>query len=277
MMARSLCFARSIAATIALLTILGVQGLLAQEDYRSLDAGRPILVTDAFPLKHKEWEIQFGVRGRVAEDRRGASGALAIEAGILRNTAFGVEFEPAVEREGGRSANGVEALSLHFLHNVVRESWGWPAVAVRVDADAPIGGRLGRNSWGISSQLVATRTLASGLRFHGNGGYAAAAARDGGDAWVAGLAADYALGFSGRMLVADVYTEIPASGGRSRLWLEVGARVQISNTSVLDLGLASRADEWRQGANMELVLGISRTFGIRSLTRVPAMPPPEIR
>jgi hypothetical protein len=79
------------------------------------------------------------------------------------------------------------------------------------------------------------------------------------------------------MLVADVYTEIPASGGRSRLWLEVGARVQISNTSVLDLGLASRADEWRQGANVELVLGLSRTFGIRSLTRVPAMPPPEIR
>ena len=34
----------------------------AQEDFRSLDAGRPLKVTDAYPKKYLEWEFQFGLR-----------------------------------------------------------------------------------------------------------------------------------------------------------------------------------------------------------------------
>lgn len=267
--------ARCLLPLVVLLATLSGDGA-AQEDYRSLDAGRPIRVTDAFPLKFKEWEVQLGVRGRWADERRGAAGAIALEAGVLRNTSFGFELEPAIEREAGESVHGIESISLHVLHNIVRESWSSPAVAVRIDADAP-GGSLGREDWGIAGQLVATRSMASGLRLHANGGYHSATRRDGDDAWLAGIAADYALGFSGRLLVADVVTEIPTNGGRSRLWVEVGGRVQISNTSVLDLGLATRADQWRDRANVEFVIGLSRTFGIGALARVPAIPAPEIR
>ena len=35
----------------------------AQEDFRSLDARRPLKVTDAYPKKYLEWEFQFGLQG----------------------------------------------------------------------------------------------------------------------------------------------------------------------------------------------------------------------
>jgi hypothetical protein len=265
------------ALAAAVLTAASPSPGCAQEDYRSLDAGRPVRVTDAFPIKFMEWEIQFGLGGRWAETQRAASSALALEAGLLRNTSFGIEIVSAFERASGQSTAGVEAVSLHMLYNILRESWGSPAFAVKLDADVPVGGDLGRQDWLVSGELVASRSVADGIRVHANGGYASGAVSDGGDVWLAGVATDLAVGYSGRLLVADVVAEIPTHGGRSRVWLEIGARVQISNTSVIDVGLASRADEWRRhGANLEIVLGFSRSFGIRGLTRVPDLPPPQI-
>lgn len=250
----------------------------AQEDYRSLDSGRPIRASDAVPLKLHEFEFQFGMRGRFGDPSSGAAGAIALEAGILPNTGLGLELEPAIERARGDSDAGIEGLSLHVMHAILREAWRRPALALRLDAGVPIGGALGRDDWGIAGQIIATRRTASGLRLHGNAGYQNASRDDGGDAWLVGLAGDYALGFSGRMLVAGVSAEVPVHGQRTRLWIETGARIQISNTTVLDLGVSTRADQWRSdGANVELIAGISRAFGIRALTPVPVLPPPAIR
>lgn len=264
-------------AAMALL-LVGTGPAYAQEDYRSLDSGRPIRASDAVPLKLREFEFQLGLRGRFAERHSGAAGAIAFEAGILPNTGLGFEIEPAVERADGNSDAGIAGLSIHVMHAILREAWSRPAFALRLDAGVPVGGALGRDDWGIAGQIIATRRTASGLRLHANAGYQNASLDDGGDAWLVGLASDYALGFSGRMLVAGVSAEVPTRGHRTRLWFETGARIQISNTTVLDLGISTRADQWQNdGANVELIVGISRVLGIRALTPVPVLRPPAIR
>ena len=57
----------------------------AQEDFRSLDAGRPLKVTDAFPKKYLEWEFQSGLKGGWAEGgRRSLEGLFELETGLFR-------------------------------------------------------------------------------------------------------------------------------------------------------------------------------------------------
>ena len=64
----------------------------------------------------------------------------------------------------------------------------------------------------------------------------------------------------------------------ARAWAELGTRVQVTNLSVIDVGLSTRLDEWDRGsANIRLVVGFSRVFGIGGLVRVPEYPDPSIR
>jgi hypothetical protein len=48
----------------AVVAILSCREAIAQEDFRSLDAGRPLKVTDAYPKKYLEWELRLGLQGR---------------------------------------------------------------------------------------------------------------------------------------------------------------------------------------------------------------------
>jgi hypothetical protein len=78
--------------------------------------------------------------------------------------------------------------------------------------------------------------------------------------------------------MADLYTEIPVDTGPTRIWVELGTRLQVSNVTVIDVGLVTRLDEWDRGAaNIGLVVGLSRVFGIGGLIRVPEYPDPRIR
>ena len=86
------------------------------------------------------------------------------------------------------------------------------------------------------------------------------------------------MGFSSRLIMGDLYTEIPVDAGPTRTWAELGTRVQVTNLTVIDMGLATRLDEWNRGvANVRLVVGFSRVFGIGGLVRVPEYPDPRIR
>ncbi|MCI0432873.1 MAG: hypothetical protein L0271_04385 [Gemmatimonadetes bacterium] len=263
---------------VMLSTVVGTTDLFAQEDFRALDPGRPVRVTDAYPIKFLEWEIQFGTRGELSEGRRSAGGTLELELGLFRNFEIGVEAEPAYERVDGRSASGLEGVAGHIMFNFNQESWSVPAFAVRIDGHAPVRGDLGRAAWAWEARAIATRSFASRLRAHLNAGYLSAASEDGGDAWLGGLALDAPIGLFSRLIVADVWTEVPVhSGGRTRVLTELGTRLQITNNSVVDIGIGSRIDEWADGrGNIQLVLGISRVFGIGGFHRVPPWPDPRI-
>lgn len=261
------------------LVLAPVAALEAQEDFRAADADRPILVEDAIPLKLREWEAAFGSRGTFGEGERGLLATLELETGLFRNGQVGVETEIGFEDpgDGASTRGGLEALGAHVLYHLRRETPGLPALAVRADVSTPGVGALGREDWGAGVTAIATRSL-DRLRLHGNAGYAVASGPDGGDYWVAGLAFDYPIGLFSRAILGDVYVEIPAHQGRTRVWAELGSRLQVSNWSVVDIGLATRLDRWEAGeANVELVIGMSRVFGIAGLIDVPPYPNPSIR
>lgn len=259
--------------------VLSGQEATAQEDFRSLDQGRPLKVTDAFPKKYLEWEFQFGLQGGWAEEGANAlGGGFVLETGLFRNFEIGAGVQLARENDGASTTSRLESLQVQALYNFKHEGWTWPAVAVQAGADAPGGSDLSREDWGWGADLFLTRSFTNLLRIHVNAGYAVASDVDGGDYWRGGVALDIPMGFSSRLIMGDLYAEIPVGTGQTRTWAELGTRIQVSNLTVIDVGLATRLDEWNDGtANIQLVVGVSRVFGIGGLVRVPEYPNPRIR
>lgn len=250
-----------------------------QEDFRSLDPDRPLHVTDAYPKKYMEWEFQMGLRGAWTEaGRKALEGLIELETGLFRNFEIGVGLEVATEDAAGVARTGIEAVELDALYNFNQEGWAWPAVSVQVGAEIPVGGDLSRDDWAWGADLILTRSFASRLRLHTNSGYVVSSRADGDDYWRGGLAFDVPMGLGSRIFMGDLYAEIPVDSGRTRVWAELGTRIQVSNVSVVDLGLATRLDEWDAGAgNVRLIIGLSRVFGIGAWVDVPKYPNPRIR
>lgn len=250
---------------------------LGQEDYRSADPDRPIKVEDAYPLKLYEWEWQLGTRAELAEgDVYGASLLLELKTGFARNWQMGVEAHGAWERIAGSLATGLEEITGHLLFNLNQESVGVPALSVRGDLFAHGVGELGRSDLGGRLKGIATTSMGR-TRLHANLGYTWAGPTDGDDMWSGGVAFDHPLGLFSRAILGDLFVELPTAGG-SRVWAELGGRLQLTNTHVLDVGVTTRLDEWADGrTNVGVVLGISRTFGIPGLVRVPDFPEVRIR
>lgn len=251
----------------------------AQEDFRSADLDRPLRVEDAYPIKRGEWEVEAGVRAGAGEEDR-AEGVLELKAGLFWNAQLGVELHGGWERietaDDEEGVTGLESAGAHALLNFNRETRSWPAFSARVDVETPGAGDLGREEWAVSVKGIATRSF-DRLRLHANAGYTAADQADGGDFWRAGLAFDYPIGLFSRAAMVDVYAEIPTADGDARVWTTLGTRWQLTNQTVLDLGVGGRVDRWVDGeGDVELVVGISRVFGVAALMDVPPYPEPPL-
>ncbi len=273
---------------VVVVVVAGLSGreATAQEDFLSLDAGRPLKVTDAYPKKYLEWEFRFGLQARwTDEGRRLFAGLIELETGLFRNFEIGAGLEVASEG-GGTSdllvhqhrSEDLHGLGVEALYNLKHEGWTWPAIAIQVGVKVPTGGHLSRGGSASSLDLLLTRSFASRLRIHVNGGYVGAALLDGDDYWRGGVAFDIPMGLSSRLIMGNLYAEFPAYFGATRAWAELGTRMQVTNLSVIDVGLATRLDEWDRGvANVRLIVGFSRVFGIGGLVRVPQYPDPSVR
>lgn len=264
---------RATARGLALLVFLGAfrhpGEASAQEDFRAADPDRPIQVEDAYPVKLGEWEFETGARGAWSEAGDEAEGSLELKAGLLLDTQIGLELEGLWNEDDGK---GLAGAALHVLHNFNRETWSWPALSARLEVETPGAGDAGHDGWGAALTGIATRSF-DRLRLHANAGYSAGDE----DFWRAGLAFDYPVGLFSRAILGDVYAELPEGRGDARVLAELGTRWQLTNWSVLDVGLGTRLDEWADGdANAALVIGLSRVFGVAALTSVPAYPDPRI-
>lgn len=249
----------------------------AQEDFRAADLDRPIRVEDAKPIEFRAWELELGSRGSLEEGTSGLQAVFELKAGLIRSAQLGLEIESALRSFGSGAGTdaGVEAVSVHLLYGVLRETPSLPALAVRLEGSTPGTGAIGHEDAQLGIKGIATRSLGR-LRLHANGGYTVASDADGADYWRVGLGTDYPIGLFSRAVLADVYAEIPTSQGRSRVWVDVGTRLQMTNRSVLDVGVSTRLDQWDDGnANVELAIGFSRVFGL--FGGAPPYPDPSIR
>ena len=264
---------------VSVAVVLSGDTVSAQEDFRSLDTGRPLQVTDAFPKKYLEWEFQFGLQGGWTEGgSRSLMGLLELETGLFRNFEIGAGLQWVTEDDGTGTTTGLEALEVEALYNFKHDGWALPGLAIQAGVEAPTGGDLSREDWAWGVDLILTRSFSNPLRIHANGGYVVASEVDGGDYWRGGVAFDVPMGFSSRLIMGDLYAEVPVDTDPTRIWAEFGTRVQVTNLTVIDVGLATRLDQWDRGVgNVRLILGFSRVFGIGGLVRVPEYPNPRIR
>lgn len=261
--------------TAAGILLTGGSPARAQEEFRAADLDRPLRVEDAYPADFREWELEAGLRsGFGATDELSAT--LELKSGLFLNGQVGIELHGGLASGDEGDAAGLENAALHLLYSLRRETWGWPAFSGRFDLETPGSGELGREGWALSVKGLATRSFGR-LRMHANLGYTAADEADEADFWRGGLAIDYPIGLFSRSVLGDVYAEIPGDGGDTRAWTTVGTRWQLTNRTVLDLGVGTRLDEWVDGdGNVELVMGISRGFGVPVLVDVPPYPDPRI-
>ena len=264
------------ARTFVLLAHLWAPPLAAaQEDFRNLDRGHPLRTEDAYPLPSGEWEVEAGLRGHLQDDASVANGAVELKTGVARNVEFGLELDGTFAGSADESA-AIEGLGAHALYGLLRETWSWPGAGLRGEVGSPGIGDEGREGWTGAVDLLLTRSLGR-LRLHANAGREWVAGVDGPDVWRVGIAADYPVGLFSRAVMADVYARLPDEGGRANVWLELGTRWQITNSTVFDLALGTRLDELTQGrGNVELGVGVSHAFGIPGLVSVAPYPHPGL-
>ena len=267
---------RTVALFAVAFSLTPVRGL-AQDDYRHADEGRPIRIEDAYPIKFGEWEWELGATGMIADGGSSSSASLAeLKYGFARNLQLGVEVHAQRARNQGVTQSGVEGLAAHVLYNLNQEGNSAPALGIRGDLTTPGVGDLRTEDWSGRLKAILTKSFGH-FRAHVNGAYSWASAIDDGDFWSVGLALDRPLGLSSKLLLGDVYLEIPTGADETRVWADVGARMQVTKTMVLDFGVTSRLDQWTDGMpNVGIVIGLSRTFGFAGLIDVPAYPNPRI-
>lgn len=270
--------ARAVAImTVVVVAALSAVSASAQEDFRSADLDRPVRVEDAVAIEMREWELELGSRAAFTEGPvRELEALFELKTGILPNTQVGVELEGVLESLGGVAGGtrtGIEGAGLHVLYGLARQTPSLPALAFRLDVASPGLGTLGNEEAQLGLKGMLTRSFRR-TRIHVNGGYVVAGDADGGDYWRLGLGTDHPVGLFSRAILADVYAELPTAD--SRVWIDLGARFQVTNLSVIDVGIATRVDQWRDDrANLELTLGFSRVFGFEP--DVPPYPNPSIR
>jgi hypothetical protein len=243
------------AATLALAAVVFAAAVPAaagaQTDYYNTDAGRPILVEDAFAIERRAFEVQAAPLR--LERARGGVYHWAIEPevafGILPRTQVEVGFPLAYVDAGvGGRTTGLAGVEISALHNLNAET-AIPALGIAASALLPAGG-LGPDRAYISAKGILTRTF-TWARFHVNGEYtfgSRPAAGDGGSAgvpelsrWMAGVAADRTFPLRSLLLTAEVFAREPLAAGEDVEWnTGGGVRYQLDPRWAVDGGFGRR-------------------------------------
>jgi hypothetical protein len=237
--------------------LLGAAALLtaarpgsAQTDYYNTDAGRPVVVEDAYPVERRAVELQAAPlrleRGRGGVYNWGIEPEFAV--GILPRTQIEVALPLAYVDAGlaGRTS-GLAGLELSALYNFNAET-AIPALAVAADVLLPVG-RLGPEEAYGSVKGIMTRTF-TWARFHANAQYTFGmepppTVGDGGgievSRWLGGLAVDRTFPLLSTLLTAELHARQPIHADEDVAWvLGTGVRRQFSPRWALDGGAGRR-------------------------------------
>jgi Putative MetA-pathway of phenol degradation len=246
--------------------------LRAQTDYYNTDAGRPILIEDAYALERRGLELQ------VAPVRLSRARGGSYTWGIEPELAFGfanrthVEFSVPLsfaDRGGKRSVAGVSGVELSVLHTLNIET-SIPAFAIAADVLLPVG-KFGPTRAYPSVKGIMTRTF-SKARVHLNGQYTFGAATPTVattatlptvdlSRWVAGGAVDHVLGLRSMLLTAELYARKPLDSAEGVEWNSgAGVRYQLSPRWAMDGGvgrtLTGSAQAWYLTAGGAYAFGL---------------------
>jgi hypothetical protein len=243
----------------------------AQTDYYNTDAGRPVLIEDAYPVERYAFELQVAPLRMERNDDGAYHWEFEPELayGIFQGTQLevGVHLDATDQEEGGRSL-GLGGIEIAALHNLNLETAAFPAFALAAEVLLPVGAFAPDGVY-PSFKGIATRTF-RWMRIHLNAAYTAGSTPDIDELtdelsrWMAGFAVDRTYPLRGALFIANVYVEDPMREAADLEWaVEAGSRYQLDPFVALDIGIGRRFT----GADPAwfLTVGAARTFGIRSL------------
>ncbi len=235
----------------------------AQIDYRNLDDGRPVPVTDAYPVERRALEMMLPYTVERSAGTTVHGVAPEVSWGVLANTQLSLRL-PFAASTGAGSTHGIAGVRTSLLYNLFTESPSLPALSLRGDLHLPAGSLGGRGARaGLS--LLGTRSFGA-WRAHLNAGWgfadpAQSAAADALARWAVGGAIDRTLFRQSLLLVGSVSTSRVTRGAPTETVAAAGVRWQWNPVMVLDAGLARRLSA--TGPDLGLTVGISRTLGLR--------------
>ncbi len=244
--------------------------LHAQADYRNLDPGRPAAIEDAQPIEFRAMEFQLGVPRFQRE--RGGGWQLAFEPewkwGLARDLQFGIATEDVLQSRGGRKVHSLADTQFHLLYNLNQETRTWPALSFRPEVALPTGG-LGSEHAHAGLKLLLTRTIGRN-RVHLNGIYTVGPTERPGrggellSRFLYGAAYERTFPLKFFLIVADAYARKPIDGAPVEVVFDLGTRVQLTPTLVMDAGLNTGAAR-RAGHTIGFTVGLNYVFSFRSL------------
>lgn len=207
-----------------LLLLLGLAVTLPAADHRNLDAGVPLSVEDAYPVKFREPNFH----GVLFSDTRQRGLQPELEYGIARDW----------QVNAGARVSGESNLELGVLHNFNTETLRLPSFAAKAEIH------------GAEYTLKGIVTKSFGFhRVHLNG----ARTFGGTDRWRGVVGWDRPWGLQS-LVIADVVV------GRSAGAVEFGFRRQLTPRRVLIVGAGLRVSGRREQAPAFLSLAISQAF-----------------
>lgn len=238
--------------TLASALALSALPLRAQTDYYNTDAGRPLLMEDAYALERRGFELQMApmrlTRSRGGVYTWGVEPELAY--GIANRTQLEIGLPIAyVDRRTAGGGTGISGVEMSLLHNLNVET-SLPAFAIAGDLLLPVG-RFAPSRAYASVKGIMTRTF-SAARVHVNAQYtfgsglaSGSAVPIGGSAqnievsrWIAGAAIDKTLPLRSLLMSAEVYARQSLRQGEALEWnTGVGVRYQVAPRWVMDGGI----------------------------------------
>jgi Putative MetA-pathway of phenol degradation len=268
--------ARVVAFAAALLAaILAAPTLHAQTDYYNTDAGRPVLIEDAYALERRGLELQLAP----LRFSRARGGLIAF--GVEPELAYGVANRTQVELRvpvayvtGGvsRSAAGISGVDVSVLYNLNTET-RIPAFAIAGAVLLPVG-RFGPSRAYSSVKGIMTRTFPA-FRVHANAQYTfgnttasnlatpvgAAAQNIEISRWVAGAAIDHTIPLRSLLMTAELYARKALDPADDVEWNSgVGVRYQLAPRWAMDAGLGrtlnGSAQPWYLTAGGAYAIGL---------------------
>jgi len=236
----------------ALYGALAVIGLLISPaanaiDHNNLEFGRSLRFDDAFSIAFGErsWEVGFGL-GLPKKRSARYEAHMEFKYGFAPNRDVGISVEPAAGggTDGRSNRFDVGNVALSYFHGFQREIGNAPALAYRVDVEAP----TGRDEEGVRTRLrgIMTRTLRQYDKLHLNLDVNWAAKPGSGErrstiAAVVGYSAP--VGFPRRfdttMLAQFALAQSPMRGEGWTGTVGMGIRRQTGVRSVVDVGIES--------------------------------------
>ncbi len=235
---------------LAVALVLAAAPLRAQTDYYNTDAGRPVLIEDAYALERRGLELQLAPvrlsRARGGVYTWGVEPSLAY--GVAPRTQLEIGVPVAYVDGRGGGATGVSGVDLSMLYNLNVETQ-IPAFAIAAGVLLPAG-RFGPPRAYPSLKGIMTRTFTD-VRLHVNAQYTFGAALAAGAApigaasqslelsrWIAGAAIDHAIALQSLLLTAEVYARKPLDPTEQVEWNSgVGVRYQLAPRWAMDAGV----------------------------------------